>query len=267
VVPAGRGRNGLPAGPTKPPDSRDASDPALRALDDPCAGSLLDYRANTSVARGGKRGPRASEARPHEHRGEAPQGAPARVMGRRSLPVKGPAQPQGGHGCGVPRQRFAALRSPRIVSRRARTEDGWAPPIPATMTLAPGSVRLNRCLKSESVFCRRRRGLRARLRVFRCSYRRPARASTARQRCNAPQECGIATRPRPRDQTIVAVSRYGCRPRWATLRDLRVRVLSLLVASIAHLSFTDCSRGSRTLWRGRWARVARSCIAVLYFSN
>ena len=37
-----------------------------------------------------------------KHRGEAPQGAPARVMGRQSLPMKGLAQPQGGHGCGVP---------------------------------------------------------------------------------------------------------------------------------------------------------------------
>ena len=37
-----------------------------------------------------------------KRRGEAPQGAPARVMGRQSLPMKGLAQPQGGHGCGVP---------------------------------------------------------------------------------------------------------------------------------------------------------------------
>ena len=41
-----------------------------------------------------------------KRRGEAPQGAPARVMGRQSLPLKGLAQPQGGHGCGVPHQRF-----------------------------------------------------------------------------------------------------------------------------------------------------------------
>ena len=41
-----------------------------------------------------------------------------------------------GHGCGVPHQRFAALHLPRSFSRRAGTEDGWAPQIPATMKLA-----------------------------------------------------------------------------------------------------------------------------------
>ena len=75
----------MPAGPAQPPDSRDASDPALRALDDPCAGSLLDYRVNTSVTRGGKRGPRASEAKVSR--------TPWRSAARRAGPRHGPAVP------------------------------------------------------------------------------------------------------------------------------------------------------------------------------
>src|SRR4029079_5162561 len=83
VVAAGQrqGRYACGSGSNRP-DSPYAPDPALWALDDPCAGSLLDRRANTSVARGGKRGPRVSEAGPHKHRGGAPQGAPAPVMCR-----------------------------------------------------------------------------------------------------------------------------------------------------------------------------------------
>ena len=77
---------------------------------DLCAGSLLDHRS--PVAAGRQTTARGSEARSHEHRGGAPKGAPTRVMGRQSLPLKGLAQPQGGHGCGVPHQRLSALRSP-----------------------------------------------------------------------------------------------------------------------------------------------------------
>ena len=79
---------------------------------DSCAGSsaLLPVNKLTGAA-SAVRG--VWDQVPRKHRGGAPQGAPVRVMGRQSLPLKGLAQPQGGHGCGVPHQRFAALRSPR----------------------------------------------------------------------------------------------------------------------------------------------------------
>src|SRR5262245_37802040 len=63
---------------------------------DPEAGSQLDDRR--AILAGSQSRPEAWWVGPPEnHRGEAPQGAPARVMGRPSLPMKGPAQPQGGH--------------------------------------------------------------------------------------------------------------------------------------------------------------------------
>jgi hypothetical protein len=40
--------------------------------------------------------PRKHGAEAQNRRGEAPEGAPVRVMDRRSLPMEGPARPQGG---------------------------------------------------------------------------------------------------------------------------------------------------------------------------
>jgi len=80
-----------------------------------------------------------------KRRGEAPQGAPARVMGRRSLPVKGPAQPQGGHGCGVPHQRLAALHH-LVLSRRAGLNGGREPSFSRSDQACPSC-----CLKREDV--------------------------------------------------------------------------------------------------------------------
>jgi cell division protein FtsB len=107
---------------------------------DPRAGSLLYHRS--PVVNRYASAARACGARLHgNHRGEAPQGAPARVKGRRSLPLKGQAPPQGGPRVRrLPHQRLVALHSPRSVSRRARTDDGWAPAIPAAMTLARWAV-------------------------------------------------------------------------------------------------------------------------------
>ena len=81
---------------------------------------------------------RACGARLHgNHRGEAPQGAPARVMGRQSLPLKGLAQPQGGHRVRrFPRQRFAALHSPRLLSRRTGRTAAGCRAFPGALTLA-----------------------------------------------------------------------------------------------------------------------------------
>jgi hypothetical protein len=107
-------------------------------------GALLYDRANEQVARHASAA-RACGARLHgNHRGEAPQGAPARVKGRQSLPLKGQAPPQGGHGCGVPHQRFAALHPPRAFEA-ARTDGGREPSISRSADAClPG------CLKSES---------------------------------------------------------------------------------------------------------------------
>src|SRR5262245_41193707 len=87
-----------------------AAGPRLTGKTTLAQGALLYDRAKTSVARHASAA-RACEARPHgNHRGEAPQGAPARVMGRPFLPMKGQAQPQGGHRVRrFPHQRFAAL--------------------------------------------------------------------------------------------------------------------------------------------------------------
>jgi hypothetical protein len=69
---------------------------------------------------------RACEARPHgNHRGEAPQGAPVRVMDRQSLPMKGLAQPQGGHRVRrFPHQRFTALHLLELSRRTGLTAAG-----------------------------------------------------------------------------------------------------------------------------------------------
>ena len=117
MVAAGRGRNGLPAGPANQPDSRDASDPALRALDDPCAGSLLDYRVNTSVARGGKRGPRASEAKASR--------TPWWSAARRAGPRHGPAVPSD-EGTGPTARRPRVRRSAPALCRRSAPLAGGA---------------------------------------------------------------------------------------------------------------------------------------------
>ena len=85
---------------------------------DPCAGSLLDHRSRllraASAARGQCGGLRAVS---RKRRGEAPQGAPARVMGRRSR--KGPARPQGG-------PRGAAFRTGAWRRFTPSAFSGWA---------------------------------------------------------------------------------------------------------------------------------------------
>ena len=80
-----------------------------------------------------------------KRRGEAPQGAPVRVMDRQSLPTKGQAQPQGGHGCGVPHQRFAALHL-LVLSRRTGLNGGREPSFSRSDQACP-----QRCLTSEDV--------------------------------------------------------------------------------------------------------------------
>jgi hypothetical protein len=112
----------LPAGSACRPDSRDASDTDLRALEDPCAGSLLDYRVNTSVTRGGKRGPRASEAKVSR--------TPWWSAARRAGPRHGPAVPsvegtgptaRRATGCGG--FRTSALRRSAPLERGEHDED------------------------------------------------------------------------------------------------------------------------------------------------
>ena len=125
------------------PGSRGASDTAFRALRpeswEPAGLPVSNSHRLASAAR-------ACGARLHgNHRGEAPQGAPAYVTGRQSLPMKGLAQPQGGHGCGVPHQRFAALHPPRLLSRRTgRTAAGCRAISRSADACLPG------CLKCES---------------------------------------------------------------------------------------------------------------------
>ena len=65
----------------------------LRWLDE---GRTNGAKAPGSGGRRVRRPTPEARSRGPKSRGEAPKGAPARVMGRRSLPLEGPARPQGG---------------------------------------------------------------------------------------------------------------------------------------------------------------------------
>ena len=122
------------------PDTPGASGPRPFGHYDPRAGSLLYHRS--PVVNRYASAARACGARLHgNHRGEAPQGAPARVKGRQSLPLKGQAptaRRATGAAASAPASCGASL--PSICFEAGKNDDGWAPTIPAAMTLARWAV-------------------------------------------------------------------------------------------------------------------------------
>jgi hypothetical protein len=105
--------------------------PQLRGAAPGRAGRGADERRRKLPGSGGPKGLRPSpEARSRgpKSRGEAPKGAPARVMGRRSLRGTGPTARRATR-CGVPHRRLSALH-PLGLFERVRNDGGRAPTTP-----------------------------------------------------------------------------------------------------------------------------------------
>ena len=134
----------MPAGPALSAGHLGAPrDPAFGHYDPPlgaCCTTGEQARRHESATR-------ACGARLHgNHRGEAPQGAPARVMGRQSLPLKGLARPQGGHGVRRSAPALCGASPSSIAFEADRTDGGRVPSISRSADACPPG-----CLKSESV--------------------------------------------------------------------------------------------------------------------